>query len=99
MKEWQPDETIGDRLRVGRARKRLTLRQTATAIGRTASYLSDIENGRRTPSEDVVVALARVLELDVDDLMAAAGRIGEDADHYLRQNPEAGILFRRLSQH
>jgi transcriptional regulator with XRE-family HTH domain len=95
---WQPHETVGDRLRVGRARKRLTLRKTAETVGVSASYLSDIENGRKIPSEEVVRAVAKALDLDADDLMAAAGRMGEEADDYIRANPEAGILFRRLSQ-
>jgi transcriptional regulator with XRE-family HTH domain len=77
----------------------MTLRQTATAVGVSASYLSDIENGRKTPSEEVVLGLAKVLDLDSDDLLAAAGRIGESADEYLRANPDAGVLFRRLSEY
>lgn len=99
MQNWQPHETIGDRLRVGRARKRMTLRQTAVEVGVSASYLSDIENGRKVPSEEVVLGLAKALNLDVDDLLAASGRIGEKADEYIRANPDAGVLFRRLSQY
>lgn len=99
MHEWQPHETVGDRLRVGRARKRMTLRQTATTVGVSASYLSDIENGRKIPSEDVVLGLASALDLDPDDLLAAAGRIGEGADEYIRANPDAGVLFRQLNKY
>jgi transcriptional regulator with XRE-family HTH domain len=91
------NESFGDRIRIARARKRLTLRQLGELSGNTASYLSDIENDRRLPSETVIRTLAQVLELDVDDLLAAAGRFGEDADRYIRRNPEAGILFRRMS--
>lgn len=92
------DLTLGDRLRVGRALKRKTLRQLATDVGKTAAYLSDIENDRRVPSEDVLLTLARALDLNADDLMAAAGKIGVEADRYLRRTPQAGILFRRLSE-
>jgi transcriptional regulator with XRE-family HTH domain len=92
------DLTLGDRLRVGRALKRKTLRQLATDVGKTAAYLSDIENDRRVPSEDVLFSLARELDLDANDLMAAAGKIGVEADRYLRRTPQAGILFRRLSE-
>ncbi len=91
-------ETLGDKIRVGRARRRLTLRRLAEATGTTASYLSDIENDRRVPSEAVLQAISGSLGLDFDELMAAAGRFGEDADRYLRRNPEAGVLFRRLSE-
>jgi transcriptional regulator with XRE-family HTH domain len=91
-------ETLGDKIRIGRARKRMTLRQLGSVTGNTASYLSDIENDRRVPSEAVLHGLADALDLDFDELMAAAGRFGEDADRYLRRNPQAGILFRRLSE-
>jgi transcriptional regulator with XRE-family HTH domain len=92
------DLTLGDHLRVGRALKRKTLRQLASQIGKTASYLSDIENDRRTPSEDVLAALATALDLEFDDLMSAAGKIGDEAGRYLRRTPQAGVLFRRLSE-
>jgi transcriptional regulator with XRE-family HTH domain len=90
--------TLGDRIRVGRARKRVTLRQLGELIGNTPSYLSDIENDRRVPSEAVLHMLAEKLDLDFDELMAAAGRFGEGADRYVRRHPEAGVLFRRLSE-
>ncbi|MBA3877822.1 MAG: hypothetical protein C0498_13025 [Anaerolinea sp.] len=91
--------TLGDRIRVARARKRQTLRDLAIAVGKAPSYLSDIENDRRVPSEDLLASLADELALDFDELMAAAGRIGSDADRYLRRTPAAGVLFRRLSEH
>lgn len=75
------------------------MRKAAAAIGRAPSYLSDIENGRRVPSEDVIRDLAELLDLDPGDLLAVAGRLGEDVNEYLRNNPEAGILFRRLTEH
>lgn len=90
-------ESLGDKVRVARARKRLTLRELASTTGNTASYLSDVENDRRVPSEGVLRSIAEALSLDFDDLMAAAGRFGADADRYLRRNPEAGVLFRRLT--
>jgi transcriptional regulator with XRE-family HTH domain len=92
------NETLGDKIRIGRARKRITLRKLGEETGNTASYLSDIENDRRVPSEGVLRGIAEALDLDFDELMAAAGRFGESADRYLRRNPEAGILFRRLSE-
>src|SRR5574338_891130 len=94
----EPGLSFGDRVRLARARMRLTLRQLGALSGNTASYLSDIENDRRVPSEPVIRTLASILELDPDDLLASAGRFGDDADRYLRRNPEAGILFRRMSQ-
>jgi transcriptional regulator with XRE-family HTH domain len=90
-------ETLGDRIRLARVRKRLTLRELGGRTGTTASYLSDIENDRRVPSEAVIRTVGAVLDLDANELLGAAGRFGDDADRYLRRNPEAGILFRRMS--
>lgn len=98
MADQHPVETLGDRIRVGRARKRITLRALAKRLGKAPSYLSDIENDRRVPAEETLRAIAEALDLDFDELMAAAGRMGDEANRYLRRNPEAGILFRRLSQ-
>jgi transcriptional regulator with XRE-family HTH domain len=97
MQEWRPDETFGDRVRTARARKRLTLREAAEKIGRSASFLSDIEHDRRLPSEDVLQDLAQLLDLDPDDLMASSGRLPTDVAEYLRTTPDAARLFRTLS--
>ena len=74
------------------------LRALARELGIAASYLSDIENDRRVPSEAVLRDIARLLEVDFDLLMQQAGRLGEDAEHYLRGNRLAGRLFRRIAQ-
>lgn len=43
--------------------------------------------------------IGRVLDLDVDLLMARAGRFGEDAVRYMKRTPAVGVLFRRLAEH
>jgi transcriptional regulator with XRE-family HTH domain len=97
MHQWRPDETFGDRVRTARARKHLTLRDAAERIGRSASFLSDIEHDRRFPSEDVLNDLAQLLELDPDDLMASSGRLPTEVAEYLKTTPDAARLFRTLS--
>lgn len=93
------DQTsIGETLRVARIKKGVSLRALATELSITPSYLSDIENDRRIPSEDVLQQLAAQLNLDFDDLMARAGRFGEDAERYLKNQPTAVKLFRRISE-
>lgn len=70
----------------------------AREIGISPSYQSDIENDRRVPAEETLQKIATLLELSFDDLMALAGRIGEQAERYMRRNPAAGILFRKISE-
>lgn len=92
------DETLGDVIRRRRVELSLGLRALAADLGVSPSYVSDIENDRRVPSEDVLKAIGTRLELDYDELMALAGRFGEQADRYMRRTPAAGALFRRLSE-
>jgi len=91
-------QTLGDRIRAARVDAGLGLRELARRLEKAPSYLSDIENDRRVPSEEVLHALSHELGLDFDELMAMAGRFGEQAERYLRRSPTAAILFRRISE-
>jgi transcriptional regulator with XRE-family HTH domain len=90
-------ETLGEVLRIARVGADLTLREMTAKLKITPSYLSDIENDRRVPSEEVLGQVASLLKLDIDDLMAMAGRVGEQAERYMKRHPTAGVLFRRIS--
>ena len=89
---------LGDLINKGRIAKRVSLRALARQIGIAPSYLADIENDRRTPSEGVLLSISEILSLDFDGLMQQAGRLGEGAEHYLRQEKLAGQLFRRVAK-
>jgi transcriptional regulator with XRE-family HTH domain len=91
-------QTLGDRVRAARVHTGLGLRELARRLEKAPSYLSDIENDRRVPSEEVLHALSSELGLDFDELMALAGRFGEQAERYLRRSPTAAVLFRRISE-
>lgn len=93
------NQSLGDLIREARVAKGFGLRELARKIGKTPSYLSDIENDRRVPAEDVLQDIARLLDLDFDELMARAGRFGEDAVRYMMKTPAAGMLFRKISEH
>jgi transcriptional regulator with XRE-family HTH domain len=94
----QENKTIGDVIHDARAKLNLSLRDVTKKLDITPSYLSDIENNRRVPSEAVLGKLAKLLQLDYDDLMARAGRFGEDAVRYMMRTPAVGVLFRRLAE-
>jgi transcriptional regulator with XRE-family HTH domain len=92
------ERTFGDFIREARIATGQSLRDLAKALEISPSYLSDIENDRRVPSEDVLGKLAALLALDRDELMALAGRFGDEAERYLRRHPTAGSLFRKISE-
>ena len=58
-------------VRVFRTYRKLTRKQLAAKAGITAAYLSRTERGRCVSSARLRVALARVLEVDEDCLLAA----------------------------
>lgn len=89
--------TFGERVRVARLALGMSLRELARRLGDKApSYINDIENDRRVPSEPVIRQICEILELDVDEMLAAAGRVGQIPEEYLRTEPKAGVLFRKV---
>ncbi|HEX9501428.1 MAG TPA: helix-turn-helix transcriptional regulator [Thermoanaerobaculia bacterium] len=60
--------TLGEHLRELREKNHVSLRALASRVRITAPYLSDIELGRRHPSDRVLTDLARALRTTVDDL-------------------------------
>jgi len=98
MRRDKAPETLGDYVREARQRANLRLRELAQELGITPSYLSDIENDRRVPSQDVLEGIARRLHLDLDELLARAGRLDPDTERYLRRSPAALRLFRRIAE-
>lgn len=92
------DKTLGEVVRDSRTAKgQMKLRELARLLEVTPSYVSDIENDRRVPSEDVLARIAAALDLDYTDLVARAGRLGADAERYMRREPTATTLFRKIS--
>lgn len=92
------DRTLGEVVREGRTAKGIKLRELSRRLEVTPSYVSDIENDRRVPSEEVLQKIATELDLDYGDLVARAGRLGSEAERYMRQTPVATTLFRRISK-
>jgi len=87
-------QTLGDFIRSARVAADLSLRELARRIAKTPSYLSDIENDRRVPSEDVLAKIADAIGVPFEDLVVRAGRVGEAVQRLVRRSPEAVRLFR-----
>lgn len=70
--------SLGDFIRQQREVNELSMRRFAEMVGISNPYLSQIERGLREPSEKVVDAIARSLELSADALYEQAGLSRED---------------------
>jgi transcriptional regulator with XRE-family HTH domain len=69
-----PDSPLGEYIRRQREMQKLSMRQLANLVGISNPYLSQIERGLREPSEKVVDAIARNLELSAEALYEQGGR-------------------------
>lgn len=56
----------------------MSLRRFAEIVGISNPYLSQIERGLRAPSDRVVEAMARSLDMSTDDLYEMAGIVPAD---------------------
>jgi transcriptional regulator with XRE-family HTH domain len=90
--------TLGDRLRELRERRDLSLRELAKQLGGvTAAHLSDIEFGRRYPSDDLLRKLARFFQVGENELRVLDTRAPvEEIKRLAQTDPAFGLALRRL---
>jgi transcriptional regulator with XRE-family HTH domain len=80
MATYGPAGALGEAIRRQRELSHLSMRQFAAMAGISNPYLSQIERGLREPSERVVDAIARSLEMSADALYEEAGINVENDD-------------------
>jgi transcriptional regulator with XRE-family HTH domain len=73
------DDQLGEFIRRQRAMHDISMRQLADLVGISNPYLSQIERGLREPSERVLEAIARGLNLSTDTLYQHADRAREES--------------------
>lgn len=75
----------------------LSLRELAKRVDCSAAFLSDIELGRRFPSEQVLKAIAKVLDVSTETLKEYDRRapVG-DIKRLAETNPQYALALRRL---
>ena|SRR5215472_3269869 len=65
--------SFGELIRSSRRRLNKSLQEVANALGVTAVYVSEVERGKRPPfTIERLPALAKVLELDIEEVEKAA---------------------------
>lgn len=90
-------KTLGERIRQLREARDLSLREFGARLKRTAAFLSDVELGRRFPSDEVLVDMARVLGTPIEDLKKYDQRpTVQDVKRLVSQNPAYGFALRKV---
>lgn len=89
--------TLGQKIRELREAKDISLRELAKRVELSAAFLSDIELGRRFPSDEVLAKLATALDITADELKAFDQRPPiEELKRLSETNPRYGFAFRKL---
>ena len=78
-------------------------RELASKIGIAASYLNDIEKGKRSaPKQIVIKKLSKLLKIDINKLNDLAGiskgNVAPDIGEYIGNNPSIVSLIRSIKQ-
>ncbi|MER6840259.1 helix-turn-helix domain-containing protein [Streptomyces platensis] len=89
-------DAVGPRLRALRRDRGLTLAALAASIGVSESTLSRLESGQRRPSLELLLPLARIHDVPLDDLVGAP-RTGNPRIH-LKPISRFGMTFVPLSR-
>jgi transcriptional regulator with XRE-family HTH domain len=90
-------ETLGAFVQRKRDELDMSLREFARQIGYTAPFVSDIERGRRNPSDDVLAEIARVLKVSVEELRKRDARAPiDDIKRMAQSDPKFAMAFRTV---
>jgi transcriptional regulator with XRE-family HTH domain len=90
-------ETLGTFIRRTRDEKDISLREFARRVGVSAAFASDIELGRRFPSDDMLEKIAEVLDSELTTLRRLDTRAPvDDLKRMSETDPTFGIAFRTL---
>ena len=89
--------TLGQKIRELRGKQDLSLRELAKKIDVSAAFLSDIELGRRYPSDKILLRISQIIGTPFDVLQTYDRRPPiEDIKRLSSLDPRYGVAFRKV---
>ncbi len=90
-------EGIGPYVRKRREELDLSLRELAKKLGCSPAFISDVELGRRHPSDKLLIEIARILEVKIEDLRDMDIRAPiEEIKQAALDDPTFALAFRTM---
>ena len=89
---------LGLVIREKRKDKGLTVRDFAKEVGLSHVAIVHIENGRVEAKKDTLLNIARVLEYDIDIMLAKASRLDDDIEDLIYEKSDTVPLFLRTAK-
>ena len=88
---------LGERIRELRDEQDLSVRELAKKANISAPFLSDVELGRRHPSDEVLKLIATFLRTTLEDLKKHDSRAPvQELKRIVANNPAMGFALRRV---
>ena len=88
-------KSFGAVLKSLRNAKGYSIKTLAEQVEVNYTYLSKLENGHSSPSEDFIERIATFFNYDKEELMVRAGKIPEDILEIVARNPKEALHFLR----
>jgi len=89
------DQSLGEAIRDLRQKSDMSLRDLAKKANISPPFLSDIESGKRYPSDETLRDLGRILKVSFDELKKYDHRESvSDLRKMIETNPSLGFAFR-----
>jgi len=86
---------FGHRIRSLRKNKGESIKSLAKELEVNYTYLSQIENNKKVPSEEFIEKIAQLFNHDPEELKVLAGKIPGDVKRILMENPREAIDYLR----
>ena len=83
-----PTDTFGKTLREIRTSNGITIQKMSDALDLSRNYISQLENGDRYPSLEVLIAIANYFQISTDDLLR----------DYLSPTTQARLIGDKIAQ-
>jgi len=91
--------TLGERIRKIRKIKGLSILDIKEKTGLSKSTISDLENGKSSPTTETLQKIADALEVDIREFFSDTDNVtSNDLDDLLLEFPEGVYVLRRASK-
>jgi len=92
---------FGELIKQARKKQGYSQRELAEKLGIDFTYLSKLENDRveYAPKEELIIAMAKYLNLEQNELVFLAGRIPQKDEELIKQHyQKMPMLFRKMRE-
>ena len=88
---------LGARLKLIRDSKGLTLKAFASALGTSAGFISEVENGKKMPGFELIDSLKRIFDVDLNWFLTGEEKTIVEEEHLNYGKPDP--VKEKINQH